>query len=197
MTPPRFEIRLAGVADAELIASSAPGCSTKWTSCPDTLFEAYRAQCEARLRANARVGRIHRLARLRPIESPGPNRRRCRRPTAAHPATSSREPGGEIVLAEGRHAIVINVFTEPEWRRRGLATFCSNTSSRGRGPNVSTASCFTPPTRAVLFMKRLGFVQTNEMRFKDRLDRSEKFGKRVRRNQLVAGKSSLIGRAID
>ena len=31
------------------------------------------------------------------------------------------EPGGEISIGEGRHAIIINVFTEPDWRRRGLA----------------------------------------------------------------------------
>ena len=28
-------------------------------------------------------------------------------------------PAGDIAFAEGRHALIINVFTEPEWRRQG------------------------------------------------------------------------------
>jgi GNAT superfamily N-acetyltransferase len=30
-------------------------------------------------------------------------------------------PNGGIAIANGRHAIILNVFTEPEWRRRGVA----------------------------------------------------------------------------
>ena len=37
---------------------------------------------------------------------------------AAHPLTS---PNGDAAISEGRHAIILNVFTEPEWRRRGVA----------------------------------------------------------------------------
>lgn len=28
---------------------------------------------------------------------------------------------GESTIAEGRHAIILNVFTEPQWRRQGVA----------------------------------------------------------------------------
>src|ERR1051325_11231638 len=39
------------------------------------------------------------------------------RQVAPHPC----RPPKEGAFAKGRHAIVLNVFTEPEWRRRGLA----------------------------------------------------------------------------
>ena len=32
-----------------------------------------------------------------------------------------RHKNGEITIAEGRQGLIVNVFTEPEWRRRGLA----------------------------------------------------------------------------
>ena len=32
-----------------------------------------------------------------------------------------RRKNGEITIAEGRQGLIVNVFTEPEWRRRGLA----------------------------------------------------------------------------
>ena len=30
-----------------------------------------------------------------------------------------RHKDGEITIAEGRQGLIVNVFTEPEWRRRG------------------------------------------------------------------------------
>lgn len=35
------------------------------------------------------------------------------------PATPG--PNGDVAVAAGRHAIVLNVFTEPDWRRQGVA----------------------------------------------------------------------------
>ena len=87
---------------------------------PEPLFESYRAQCETRLREMLETGEyVGWLAS--PNEVPdkivagvGVQLRRV----LPHLAEG---PGGEISIAEGRHAIIINVFTEPEWRRRGVA----------------------------------------------------------------------------
>ena len=32
-----------------------------------------------------------------------------------------RRENGENTIAEGRQGLIVNVFTEPEWRRRGIA----------------------------------------------------------------------------
>ena len=37
------------------------------------------------------------------------------------------EADGEITICDGRQGIILNVFTEPEWRRRGIAVLLMNT----------------------------------------------------------------------
>ena len=37
------------------------------------------------------------------------------------PPFPHRRKDGEITIAEGRQGLIVNVFTEPEWRRRGIA----------------------------------------------------------------------------
>ena len=46
MTPTRFEIRLAGVSDAALIATQRTRMFQEMGLVPESLFEAYRAKCE-------------------------------------------------------------------------------------------------------------------------------------------------------
>ena len=38
-----------------------------------------------------------------------------------------RHKDGDITIAEGRQGLIINFFTEPEWRRGGLAKLLMNT----------------------------------------------------------------------
>jgi ribosomal protein S18 acetylase RimI-like enzyme len=73
-------------------------------------------------------------------------------------------PGSED-LELGPEAIVLNVYVEPEWRRRGVAeglmrTLLRSLAERGIRRIVLHAS---PDGRRLY--ERLGFVQTNEMRF--------------------------------
>jgi GNAT superfamily N-acetyltransferase len=78
------------------------------------------------------------------------------RRTLPHPVG---EPGGEIAIAEGRHAIVINVFTEPDWRRRGLATFLMERLIDWARAERLDALCFTPQTRDAWFMSAWGLFR--------------------------------------
>ncbi len=135
-----FEIRLASVAEAEIVSRHRARMFHEMGLVPDHLFESYRTQCEARLREMLATGEyIGWLAH--PVAQPdkivagvGVQLRR----TLPHPVG---QPGGEIVIAEGRHAIVINVFTEPDWRRRGLATFLDETPHRVGSRGTSRPSC--------------------------------------------------------
>jgi predicted GNAT family acetyltransferase len=74
------------------------------------------------------------------------------------------------VIAEGRHAIVLNVWTEPNWRRRGLATLLiKEILAWARTERLDRLVLHASDEGRSVY-ERLGFIQTNEMRFKDRLN---------------------------
>lgn len=83
------------------------------------------------------------------------------RQVAPHPCPLPRAGG----IGKGRHAIVLNVFTEPEWRRRGLAMFLIRqildwTRAEQLDRLVLHASAQARP-----LYEKMGFVLTNEMRY--------------------------------
>jgi len=77
----------------------------------------------------------------------------------------------EITIAEGRHAIIINVFTEPEWRRRGLAALLLRQIIAWARTERLDRLVLHASDEGRSVYERLGFIQTNEMRFNDRSDR--------------------------
>lgn len=73
---------------------------------------------------------------------------------------------GKIEIVSGRQAIVQNVYTEPEWRRRGLAMLLmkeiiSWADNAGIDSLVLHASDEARP-----LYEKLGFIATTEMRFR-------------------------------
>lgn len=165
----RFEIRLAGVSDSALIASHRARMFQEMDLVPAPLFEGYRAQCESRLRAMLETGEYVGWLAL-PNES-------CGRIVASagvqlrsvlpHPVEG---PGGEISLAEGRHAIILNVFTEPAWRRQGVAKLLiEHIIAWARAERLDRLVLHASDEGRLLYEK-MGFVQTSEMRFDGRLD---------------------------
>ena len=100
-------------------------------------------------------------------------RQAIRKPWSREPAFSSRRafphmltlPDGPAV-AHGRHAIVLNVFTEPEWRRRGLAELLMRqVIAWAREERLDRLVLHASPQGRALY-ERLGFQGTDEMRFK-------------------------------
>lgn len=74
-------------------------------------------------------------------------------------------PAKEGVFAKGRHAIVLNVFTEPEWRKRGVAVLLMNEIVRwARAEKIDGLVLHASPQARSLYEK-MGFIPTNEMRF--------------------------------
>ena len=76
------------------------------------------------------------------------------------------DANGKIDIVAGRQAIIQNVYTEPKWRRHGLAGLLIKriidwTREQGIQSLVLHAS---DDGRAVY--ERLGFIQTTEMRFR-------------------------------
>jgi GNAT superfamily N-acetyltransferase len=74
-------------------------------------------------------------------------------------------PRTENGIAKGRHAIVLNVFTEPEWRRRGFAALLMRTIlDWARAENLYRLVLHASAEGRRLY-EQLGFVATNEMRY--------------------------------
>lgn len=81
-------------------------------------------------------------------------------PTVAHRATSP-------TVREGVQALVINVFTEPQWRRRGVAALLmQQLIDDARARNVINVVLHASDDGRALY-ESLGFVPTNEMRLAD------------------------------
>jgi len=82
-----------------------------------------------------------------------------------HPCRPSR--GGKF--AKGRHAIVLNVFTEPEWRKRGAANFLMEEILAWAREEKLDRLVLHASDAARSLYEKMGFIATNEMRFGDEL----------------------------
>ena len=81
------------------------------------------------------------------------------RQVAPHPSGDGKE------FAKGRHAIVINVFTEPEWRKRGAANLLMEEILRWARTEKPDRLVLHASDQARSLYERMGFTATNEMRF--------------------------------
>jgi len=117
--PEQFHIRLATPADAETIGCQRARMFQEMGDVPPHLFEEFCARARDRLREQLTTGEYvgwlasEKDAPDKIIAGAGVQLRYV----LPHPANG---PNGEAAIAEGRHAIILNVFTEPEWRRRGI-----------------------------------------------------------------------------
>ncbi|HEY6357827.1 MAG TPA: GNAT family N-acetyltransferase [Vicinamibacterales bacterium] len=76
-----------------------------------------------------------------------------------------RFPKGGEVIAAGRQALIVNVYTEPEVRRLGLARrLLTTVVDWARTNRVDSLILHATPSGRPLY-ESLGFESTNEMRF--------------------------------
>jgi hypothetical protein len=112
-TPEKFRIRLATLDDADVIAWHRTRMFQDMGDLPAHLFEAFRARSCERLRdLLARGDYVGWLLSLEEtpnkiIAGAGVHLRRV----LPHPHADRAD------FADGHHGIIVNVFTEPEWRR--------------------------------------------------------------------------------
>jgi len=73
--------------------------------------------------------------------------------------------GGRKDVAGGQQAIVVNVYTEPHFRRRGLARLLMReVLDWARATGIESVVLHAAPDGRPLYQE-LGFIDTNEMRF--------------------------------
>lgn len=159
----KFHVRLATIEDAEIIAWHRARMFQDMGDLKSRLFEAFRVKSCERLRdVIARGEYVGWLTTLKitpdkVIAGAGLHLRRV----LPHPAKNG------AAFAEGRHAIVVNVFTEPEWRRQGLAAMLLHRIIDWSREQKVDELILHSSTEGRSLYERLGFVPTTEMRFAD------------------------------
>lgn len=158
-----FSIRLATVADANTIARHRASMFLDMGDIPPELFESFRAKSRDKIQRVLESGEyIGWLASPENEDKIVAGAGVQLREVMPHPSTG---PNGEATIASGRHAIILNVFTEPEWRRRGLgALLMKRIIDWAREQKLDRLVLHAAEDARPLY-ERLGFVATNEMKF--------------------------------
>lgn len=166
----QFSIRLATLADGEIISWHRARMFQDMGELPPELFETFRAQSRDKLQQMLERGEYigwlaspenepHRIVAGAGVQL---------REVPPHPLIKSN---GEITVAVSRQATIVNVFTEREWRRRGLAALLiTRIIDWSRQTDLDSLVLHTSDEGRSLY-KRLGFIVTSEMRLGSVTDR--------------------------
>jgi len=161
----QFHIRLATLADLEIVSQHRVRMFADMGKLPPEMFDSFRAQSLEALR-----GMFDRQQYIGWLAAPQAQPEKIvagagvqLREVPPHPQPDAN---GKVDIVSGRQVIIQNVYTEPAWRRRGLAALLIKeildwVRQQGIESVVLHASA---EGRAVY--KRLGFIPTNEMRFR-------------------------------
>jgi GNAT superfamily N-acetyltransferase len=159
--PEPFTVRSATASDAATLAGHRAGMFRDMGVLPqhlyDALVDASRRYFEEAIASGEYVGWVAcPAARAQDVVAgAGVQVRRV----LPHPGAGGRE----IVL--GPQAIVLNVYTEPAWRRRGLAALLmQRVLDWAKANGVKNLVLHASDSGRPLY-ERLGFVPTNEMRY--------------------------------
>lgn len=156
-------IRLASLADVDVIAEHRARMFDEMGQVPSDAFETLRAKSRKRLhdflKRGEYVGWLAVPAQRPEIIAGGAGVQL--REVLPHPLSSANE-GNKI--AEGRHAIILNVFTEPDWRHQGIAVLLlQRVIEWARAERLDRLVLHASEAGRPLY-ERLGFVGTSEMR---------------------------------
>jgi GNAT superfamily N-acetyltransferase len=159
----RFTIRLASLADVDAIAEHRARMFNEMGQVPSDAFETLRAKSRERLRdfleRGEYVGWLA-MPRQRPDIIAGGAGIQLRE-VLPHPLSRGNQWND---IAEGRHAIIINVFTEPQWRHQGVAMLLLEQIIQwARAERLDRLVLHASEAGRPLY-ERLGFVGTSEMR---------------------------------
>jgi GNAT superfamily N-acetyltransferase len=162
----KFRIRQATPDNAAVIAGHRARMFRDMGLVPDELFESFRTKSLDRLSKALTSGDYFGWL-ANPSDAPekiiagaGMIIRQV------HPFPHRRQ-SGEIIIAEGRQGLIINVFTEPEWRRRGIAKLVmKKIIAWSREHSIDDLVLHASDEGRALY-EQLGFVLSKEMRLRD------------------------------
>ena len=159
----QFAVRLATPEDVDAIAKHRARMFEEMGQVPPEAFEILRAKSREGLRdlltRGEYIGWLAIPTRRPDIIAGGAGVQL--RKVLPHPLPRANE---ENKIAEGRHAIILNVFTEPHWRRQGVAVLLlQRIIDWARTERLDRLVLHASEAGRSLY-ERLGFVGTNEMR---------------------------------
>jgi GNAT superfamily N-acetyltransferase len=160
---PPIRIRPAIPDDAPVIASHRANMFRDMGQVTPEVYDALLAVTERRLREALASGEYVGWLALNPDSSAVIGGAGAQRRLAfPHP---QRLDDGAVGIGEGRHAIVLNVYTDRAWRRRGVAEALMGAVVRwAREERLDRLVLHASEEGRPLY-QRLGFAATNEMRF--------------------------------
>ena len=160
-----FHVRLATPADADMIARHRARMFRDMGDVPPELFDEFRAK--AKVAIEKMLARGEYVGWLASPDSAPDNiiggaglqlQRALPRPFTSADGTK---------VSDGRLGVIINVFTEPEWRRRGVAEkLLRRIIEWARAEHVDRIILHASDEGRSLY-ERLGFVVSNEMRLRE------------------------------
>ena len=155
----RFTIRPATLEDVDAIAEHRARMFDEMDQLSPAGFETLRTKSRERLRdfitRGDYLGWLAIPAQARNIIAGGAGIQL--REVLPHPNRNK--------IAEGRHAIILNVFTEPAWRHQGVARLLvQRIIDWTRAERLDRLVLHSSEAGRALY-ERLGFVGTSEMRF--------------------------------
>ena len=160
---PEFPIRFATVKDAAVIGWHRARMFQDMGLVPDELFESFRTkaldQLSKALASGEYFGWLVSSSAAPQTIIAGAGVIVCELPPFPQ-----RQKNGQIKIAEARRGLIVNVFTEPEWRRRGIAKLLMEQMiSWSRGQNLDDLVLHASEHGRALY-EQLGFILTKEMR---------------------------------
>ena len=157
---PAVRIRRADTNDADIIAYHRAGMFRDMGQIPDHLFESFRLRSAERLREMLGSGEY-----VGWLASPADNPEQIVAGGGVQLRRVLPHPANQHAFAEGRHALVINVFTEPDWRRQGIGEVLMKEIIKWSKEEKLDRLVLHASEDGRRLYDRLGFVLTNEMKF--------------------------------
>jgi GNAT superfamily N-acetyltransferase len=159
-----FNIRLAARNDLEVVSRHRARMFSDMGELPAELFESFLAQSKETLHRmferNEYVGWL-----ASPHDAPEKIVSGAGVQLRDVPPHPQPDASGEIDIVSGRQAIIQNVYTEPDWRRRGLAMLLmKEIISWARKTGIDSLVLHASDEGRPLYEK-LGFIATTEMRY--------------------------------
>ncbi|HWY40486.1 MAG TPA: GNAT family N-acetyltransferase [Chthoniobacterales bacterium] len=158
-----FQIRLATSDDLEVISWHRARMFKDMKELPEELFDSFRVKSFATLQRLFAEGKY-----VGWLASPNNEPEKivagagaALREVAPHPEPDA---DGKFDIVSGRQAIIQNVYTEPDWRRRGLAAVLIKTIIDWTREQQIESVVLHASEEGRAVYERLGFVATTEMR---------------------------------
>lgn len=160
-----FEIRIATASDFELISWHRARMFSDMGELPAELFDAFRARSLETLARMFKEG-IYVGWLASPKNEPERIVAGAGVQLREAPPRPQPNAAGKIDIVSGRQASIQNVYTEPEWRRRGLAALLiERIIDWAREQGIASVVLHASKEGRAVY-ERLGFIATTEMRLR-------------------------------